>query len=96
MTNINILYDGQYDDVDIISIPSNMIGCIDKLAQEYLDWTPPDDDVDNWVIINNKRCMSKGSLGFVNWLNSMYCVNEKASIVSENVSFCPSYSTIEF
>lgn len=96
MIFVNILYDGQYDDVDIIRIPANMIGRINNLAQEYLDWLPPNDDTDNWVVINDKKCMSKGALGFVKWLNSRYCLNNKASIASRNVPFCPDYPTIEF
>jgi len=96
MTNINILYDGHYDDVDIISIPSNIVECINVLGQEYLDWVPPEDDSDSWVVINNKRCMSKDAVGFVKWLNSTCCLNNKSFVVEKNVPFCKKYPTVEF
>lgn len=96
MTNVNVLYDGRYGDVDIISVPNSIVGCIGNLAQEYLDWIPPDDDADSWIIINSRKCISKGAVGFVRWLNSTYCLDNKAYIVSQNVPFCSKYLTVEF
>ena len=96
MPNLNVLYDGRYDDVDVICIPNDIVDIIEELAQEYLDWMPPDDDADNWVIINNKKCMAKGALGFIKWLNSSCCLSNQAYLVSKNVQFCPTYQTVEF
>ena len=96
MTNINILYDGHFDDVDIISVPSNIVECISNIAQEYLDWIPPESDSAGWVVIDNRKCMSKGAAGFVKWLNSSYCCGKKAGVVCQNVAFCPDYPTVEF
>lgn len=95
MINVNVLYDGQYNDVDIIAIPSNIVENISDLAQEYLDWVPSD-DFDGWVIINNKKCLSKGADGFVKWLNSVCCFDVKSYVVRKNVVFCPTYPTVEF
>lgn len=96
MINVNILYDGQYSDVDIISIPQTIEHHIGLLAQEYLDWIPPDDDVDNWVVLNGIKCISKGADGFVNWLNSVYCLENKACVIKRNVPICTTYPTVEF
>lgn len=96
MTYVNILYDGLYDDVDIIGVPDNIVNQIKCLAQEYLDWIPPQSDPDAWVIINCRKCLSKGAHGFTKWLNEKYSLKDKAFVASQNVPFCPLYQTVEF
>lgn len=96
MVNINILFDGLYNDVDIIAVPNDIVQNIDKLAQEFLHWIPPEDDEDGWVVIHNNKCLAKETIGFIKWLNANYCATDKAYIVQEHVQHCSKYQTIEF
>lgn len=96
MTYVNILYDESYDDIDIIMIPDDIVSSIQNIAQEFLDWIPPVNENGGWVRTNNKLCLVKETMGFVEWLNSNYCMEEKAYIVKKNVPYCESNLTIEF
>ena len=95
MQNINIVFDDIYDDVAIIAIPDNIVPDIERLGNEYLNWIPPEDDVDGWVFLNGRKVMCKEADGFVKWLN-VKCCNGQAYVVNMNTVYCPEYPMIEF
>ena len=100
MTNINIIYDifdDKFDVVDIIAVPDEVVLKIEKIGQEFLNWRPPENDANYWVVFNGKKCLNKETNGFIKWLNSTYCKDlEKAQIVQQNTNYCPKYKSIEF
>lgn len=100
MTNINIIYDifdDKFDVVDIIAVPDEIVLKIEKIGQEFLNWYPPENDANYWVVFNGKKYLNKEINGFIKWLNSTYCKDlEKAQIVQQNTNYCPKYKSIEF
>ena len=97
MTRVNIVFDDVYDDADIIAVPDEIVSNIEKIGQEFLDWKPPEDDSDYWVIIDGKKCQNVETDGFLKWLNSRYCQEtEKAYVVARNTDYCPEYKIIDF
>ena len=97
MTKINIVFDGMFDDADIIAVPDEIVSRIGEIGQEFLDWVPSAEDSDYWIIIDEQKCSVAETDGFIKWLNSVYCNNtEKAHVVARNTSYCPDYTIIEF
>ncbi len=97
MTNINVVYEYYYDDVDIIAIPDELIDIIEDIGQEFLHWAPPINDKDYWSMVDGRLCQNMNTDGFIKWLNSTYCKTlEKAYIVSRNTDYCPEYKMVDF
>ena len=90
MEKVNIIYDDEMDDVDIIAIPKEMCREIENLVQSYMEWlmeSAPKDDEDYWITINGKRFSNLETVGFVKWLNNYYCNNSgKVSIIEQHTS----------
>ena len=83
MILVNIVYDK--NDFDIISIPDSMKNTIKAVAQDYLDWFPPQEDHYHWREIDGRTVMCKTTQGFVEWLNDRYCKSqEKAQVIKIN------------
>lgn len=97
MTKINLIYEGDRSDVDILLIPDGLTEDIDRLAQQFLDWVSPEDDTDGWVVLDGQKYMAKKTTGFLKWLNANYCHgSEKAYIYKAHAKYCDPYGYIEF
>lgn len=97
MTNINLVFDGNLDDADIIAVPDEIVSIIEEIGAEFLRWVSTAEDSDYWTIIDGRRCVVAETNGFIKWINSCYCnETEKACIVARNIKFCPDYRIIEF
>ena len=97
MANVNIIFDGVLDDVDIFFVPDEIIERIETIGHEFLTWVPFATSDDYWKIINGKKCVIAETDGFIQWLNSTYCKKtKKAFVVKEHVQYSPAYKSIEF
>ena len=97
MININIVFDGAFEDADIIAVPDEIAPEIKEIGQQFLDWVPNAKEKDYWTIINEQRIVVAETDGFIKWLNSCYCTGKnKAFVVARNTNYCPRYKTIEF
>lgn len=97
MTKVNIIFDNNLDDTDVITMPDEIATKLDKIGQEFLDWVPSAEDEEYWAIIDGRKYLVAETDGFIKWLNARYCQeNEKASVISRNTKFCPEYKSIEF
>ena len=97
MTKINIIFDDDFDDVDIIMVPDEIVSKIEEIGQEFLDWIPSAKDSDYWTIVNGRKCLVAETDGFIKWLNSFYCQKlEKAYVIARNTNYCPKHKIINF
>ena len=97
MEKVNIVFDGAFDDVDIIVIPNEISDNIEKIGQEFLDWVPDAEDSDYWQNKNGIRLCVAETDGFIKWLNSFYCTGIKQAYVLErNTQYNPSFKCISF
>lgn len=97
MVEINIVFENELNDVDIIAVPNEIAIDIEKIGQEFLDWLPLAEDDDYWTTIDGRRYNVCETEGFIKWLNSSYCQGtEKSFVVREHTNYCPDIKTIEF
>lgn len=97
MTKVNIVFDNDFEDADIIVIPDEIASKIEAIGQEFLDWIPNTNDSDYWRVIDEKKYIIAETDGFIKWLNFHYCPKaEKAYIMTRNTNYCPLYKTIVF
>lgn len=97
MTKVNIVFDDDFEDADIIAIPNEIAAQIEALSQEFLNWVTNTTDSDYWTIIDGQKYVIAETDGFVKWLNSYYCLKtKKAYIVTQNINYCPQYKIVEF
>ena len=92
LRRVNIVYEMDYNDADILWIPSNLANDIDDVAQEFFRWVG--------VPENGCRFLVKGEDGhevlnidteeFLWWLNHIKITNEpKATIAVQHTSYDP-------
>ena len=99
MIHINIVFDEEMDDVDIIALPENIFRDIASITRQFMDWLPdaPKDNSDYWAHINGKSCLTLETDGFVKWLNQTYCLgSNEAFIVEQHTKYHPEYQRIDF
>lgn len=99
MIKVNILFDDEYEDTDIIVVPKELSDKIATLANEFLHWTGPKDDKDYWGVDEKGNYFEIAeTVGFIKWLNTFYCKGEKkAYVVAQHIAYdFNDYPTIEF
>ena len=99
MIHINIVFDEEMDDVDIIALPENIFRDIASITRQFMDWLPdaPKYDSDYWAHINGKSCLTLETDGFVKWLNQTYCHgSNEVFIVEQHTKYHPEYQRIDF
>lgn len=97
MEFFNIVFDGDFDDVDIIAVPNEIALKMEQIGQEFLYWLPSAKEEDYWTIINGKTCLVAETTGFVKWLNVFYCKSlEKAYVEKKHTKYNPLYRIIDF
>ena len=100
MISVNILFDDDYEDMDIIAIPKELSEIIVLLAEEFECWEGPKDDPDYWSATSSTDKLVKNveTSGFIKWLNRFYCKGEKkAYIVVQHVEYnFNGFPTVEF
>lgn len=97
MVHINIVFDGLFDDADIIAVPAKIAPKIEEIGWEFLRWVPSAEDSDYWTVIDGRKCAVAETDGFIKWLNENYCKGlEKACVVARNTNYHPDLKTVEF
>lgn len=99
MQKIIVLYDENYNDVDILSVPDRIASCINDYGQSYCRWLEsPEVDPKLCATVNGVKCTILETEGFVDWLNSEVLKDdeERATILETNTEFCEGYPVVEF
>ena len=97
MIKINIVFEDDVEDVDIISVPDELVPDIEEIGQEFLDWIPSTNDNNYFSIIDGHKYFIAETDGFVQWLNTHYCQGmQKVCVVKKHTLLCNEYKTLEF
>ena len=97
MVYLNILYEDDMYDVDIICVPDHIATRINSLSQKFLDWLPNAIHDMYWTMIDGRKYSVCETEGFVKWLNDNYCENRQmVTIIKKHVKYVNEYNSIEF
>lgn len=99
MINVNIVYDDDTEDVDIIAVPDNIANDIDNITQLFFNWLKDKRNQQRFLIKNaqGKEILSIDTNDFIWWLNTHYMDTlETAYLVSQHTSLCSEYPTTVF
>ena len=101
MKYVNIVYDDEYNDCDIISVPDDLLCDLENqtdalyewLQENYRNGTLPEG---YYSIINDKKYPALETYGIINWLNNnLYDGKPVVTIIKEHVDFCDEYPKIK-
>lgn len=99
MIRVNVVYEYDYDDVDIILLPDSLANSIDKINFEFGGYISPNkDDKDYWRKSPDGKLYSiLETEGLVKWINRYWVKDgEKAVIEQQHVAYNPEYEMMDF
>ena len=99
MKHINIVYDDNFDDVDIIAVPDNIAQNIESVVQEFMEWVSTPKNQKRFVVksAEGNLVLSVGTDEFLWWLNNMKpTVDAKASLVCQHTVLMPGLPVADF
>ena len=99
MKNVIVLFDEQYDDIDILSVPEKIAENINDYGQMYCRWLESPDVVPALsTVVNGVNVVILETKGFVDWLNSSILKNDeqKVTILETHVHFREGCPVVEF
>ena len=99
MKKVNVVFDEDYNDVDIILVPISISEEIENYLQCFFDWATAIPNREKYEITDQfgKTVVSLGTFEFVNWLNEHVLVfPEYATILEQHTEYLPDASVIEF
>ena len=99
MRSVNLLFEEEYDDVDIISVPDEIADNIDDVAQLFFKWLwIPENRQHFYVTLpDGKEALGIDTKEFLWWLNHVFLSSgKKAEIILQHTKYQPEYPTAYF
>ena len=101
MKNINLIFDGAVDDVDVICVPSEIADNLLDVANLYFSWMHNNiDEHSYWVLGNNgTKILCYETESFIWWINNHYSqpgCNKQAFIVLQHTHLAAEYPIVNF
>lgn len=93
MQKINLVYEDDYDDVDILLVPDYVAEDIQKILQEFFDWVAiPENGFRFKIELNGEKVLSIDTSEVVWWLeNHVIKEGESVEVLKQHTTFCPEY-----
>lgn len=99
MKEINLLYDDDVHDVDILLVPDHIADEIEKVMFEFNAWLCVPENRERFMISDAKgnKVLGIDTKEFVWWLeNVKLCKSESVFVLEQHTSFRPEYPTADF
>lgn len=99
MKRINIVFEYDYEDVDIMLVPDEIADNIEAIVREFNTWLYNPENRHRFLIENadGTTVLGIGSLEFLWWLNNYRIRNdESAMIIEQHTSYCPQLPMADF
>jgi len=95
---INVVFEYEYDDVDILSVPDYIAENIDNVVANFCTWQRDPKNAERFLVpYENRMVLSIGTEEFLWWINH-YAISDlaTAAIVKQHTHFCPAYPSAHF
>jgi hypothetical protein len=98
MKYINLVYEDDILDVDILSVPNEVADNIESIVKEFEAWCGIPENARRFMIYNDQGAyMSVDTEEFLWWLSEVKLQGrEKAVIVKQHTTICYDYPCAEF
>ena len=99
MQNINLLFEGAVDDVDIIRVPKRIADNIESVTELYFSWMYLNIDKHHYWKLGKtgEKILSYETESFIWWINTHYSQsNEYAQLVLQHTHLVPEYPIAYF
>ena len=99
MKKLNLVYEYNYKNVDIVLVPNEVADHIDQVVQTFQDWltNPQNSEPFARYTENGFRYLTIGTNEFVWWLNNIcYPNGEKTTVLERSVYYYPEYPMADF
>ena len=99
MKCINLVYGDDYEDVDILSVPDEIVENIDKIMWDFFDWTEVPENKQQLLVkdVKGNNVLGIDTEEFLYWLNNIKITDgPKAVVIKQHTSMCPEYPVAEF
>lgn len=99
MQKINVIYEGDTEHADIISVPDSIAQKLDETVQLFFDWLKIRENHIPFLheIRPGRMVLMIGAKEFVWWLNNSFAENqEKADLLMTDVAAIQKYKSIDF
>lgn len=99
MKNINIVYEEDYEDVDIVQVPDDIADDIDLVVNEFFKWVAIPENHIRFQIENaeGKTVLNIDTEEFLWWLNHIKITDEsRAIIIKQHTSVCLEWPVADF
>lgn len=97
MKQINIVYEDDFSDVDIILVPDIVAENLEEIGMIFLSWAEKEES-DCWHIIEGRKVCSVDTEDFMRWIDKRYFNSEhcKTSIVKQHTTMDVTLPIVEF
>ena len=99
MRRVNVVYDDDFDDVDILLVPDYVADNIERIVNEFNHWILLPENHGRFVakVINGYEVLGIGTAEFLWWLNHVKIdIAPKASIITQHTNLVPEFPCAEF
>lgn len=99
LKKVNVVYELDYEDVDILYIPSDMADDIDGVAQDFFCWLGIPENRRRFLVKEDdgSEVLYIGTKEFIWWLNHIKITDgPKAKILMQHTSYDPQYPAAYF
>ena len=99
MEYIYVVFDNEYDDVDILSVPNEIAENIDLVVQQFFNWLCVPENANRFLIPsqNGHMVLGIGTKEFLWWLNSVKITGTlKAELITQHTTLQHDFPIAEF
>ena len=99
MKRINIVFDDNLDDVDILSVPDFIADNIEQITQQFFNWVADPNNSKRWTYTDQsgRTVLGIGTEEFLWWLNNILSDGDSyAAVYREHTAFRVEYPSAEF
>lgn len=99
MKKINLVYEYDYDDVDIALVPNEIADNIEMVVTEFECWIKCPENSKMFLLTNShgKEVLGIDTKEFIWWLNNVRINNNQtASVLEQHTTYCPQFPMADF
>lgn len=97
MKYINIVFENDLSDVDLLYVPDYVADNIDQVVMEFDKWLRNPENGNRFLVpYNGKMVLGIGTEEFTWWLNNSKKEYNNSTIFKQHTTFCPEYPTANF